>query len=217
MNVLQLSQHLENYNSLAALTSANKREYCARHGYDFHEQVGNYNAMPFDYQRVALMYDIFNNNLLGKHYDAIHWVGCDTWVLNMTKTIEGFLEKYQKDYLIAFTLNHVNNDSVIIRNTPWSKRWLEFLLSVEPQYRNDCWYSQRAVIHNHQKPEWADGVAVLPPNEINAFFMDLHQWPVETEGHAKKGDFLLHLPGLELHQRIAVFQSQRVKDLMVYE
>jgi hypothetical protein len=224
MNCLILTQYLQNYIPLAEITNPNKQEYCARHGYDFHAQVGHYwdFGVPrggewerFDYQRIKLMYDILFNESLGKRYDVVWWNGVDTMILNFTQKIEDYLAAHPQDYLIGYTLNHTNNDSVFVRNTEGAKQWLEFLLKMEPTYRWDCWESQRAVI-NHQKEEpWDKIVGVVPAADINCFFMKLHDWPETTPGQVQKGSWLLHLPGQSFETRRRVFTSQEVKDLMV--
>lgn len=224
MNCLVLTQYLLNYAPLAAITNPNKREYCARHGYDFHPQVGHYHDFGaprtnewerFDYQRIKLMYDILFHESLGKRYDVIWWHGVDTMVLNHTLKIEDYVTAHPQDYLIGYTLNHTNNDSVFVRNTHGAKAWLEFLLAMEPAYRFDEWESQRAVINHQGEERWKDIVGVVPGADINCFFMDLHQWPIDTPGHAVKGSWLLHIPGTSFEVRKSVFQSQRVADLIV--
>ncbi len=224
MNVLILTQHLENYDSLEAVTGANKRAYAERHGYSYFAQRGHYwdfgverqGSERFDYQRIKLIYDVLYGNVLSRDYDVVWWTGCDTIILDQTRKVEAIIEENpNKGYFIAKDCGGFNNDSTIWVKSEWTKRWLEFLLSVEPQYRSHPWESQWAVIQHAETPEWAEGVCIVPQVLLNAYFYDIHKWPETTPGHAQKGSWLLHIPGSPLDLRLQVFQSQRVADLMI--
>lgn len=225
MNVLILTQYLENYLELGNLTGANKREYAARHSYDYHEQIGHYYdfGVPrtanerFDFQRVKLIYDVLFGETLGKRYDVVWWQGCDTFITNMIQTMEAYLEGRQGSVFIAKNCNNsiYNNDSVIFRNSPSAKLWLEFVLSKEPDYRNLAWESQSVYIDFADLEEWKGVVVAVPLEDINSHIWKLHGWPETTMGNWKKGDWLVHLPGLEKNVRIDTFNSPMIQDSIV--
>ena len=226
MNLLIVTHYLENYSQLGELTTKNKGNYADRHGYDLFAQIGNYCDWGFDFQRIKIIYDLLfkdraemreNGRPLGymKIPDVIWWLGCDTMVMNMTKPVTDFLMPENKSLYIHKDVNGINNDSFLIRRTEWSKKWLEFVMSKEPEYKGDCWESQRVFQHYVEKPEWNNQVEILSHPGVNSYFYDEYNWPETTPGHIRKGDLLLHLPGMRLDQRMNIFTSQRVKDLMI--
>ena len=52
-------------------------------------------------------------------------------------------------------------------------------------------------------------------DDQNSYLYTLYARPDTTEGHVKKGDLLLHIPGSSLEDRINIFNSQQIKDLTI--
>lgn len=213
-NLTIVTHHLLNHADLAAITSASKREYAARWGYGFHEQVGDYAPMGFDFQRILIIKDLFDKP---NGPDVIWWLGCDTLVMNHTKPVTDVMGvlPWKKDFFIAADVNFLNNDSFLIRKTDWSRRWLEFILNKEREYSGDPWQSQRVMQHYCDAPEWREQIQLVPPNNFNSYFYDQYDWSPQTAGHFRKGDLILHLPGMNKEQRLAIFQSERVQSEII--
>lgn len=213
MNLLILTHYLLNHQELGAMTSANKKRYADRHGYNFFEQIGNYCEWGFDFQRIQLIYDkLFKSE---SPPDIIWWLGCDTMIMNQTKKVTDFLLPEDKSLYINKDVNGINNDSFLIRRTEWTKKWLEFVMSKQPEYKNDCWESQRVFQHFVETDEWKDGLKILDHPAINSYFYDRYSRSEETPGHFNYGDLLLHLPGMTLQERLDTFRSERVLKLFI--
>lgn len=213
MKIAVITQYLPNHQSLADLTSANKKEYCDRHGYDFIEVKDNYNDRTFDFQRVWIIYDrLF---YIDPQYDVVWWLGCDTMIMNHTIPLTKFMEPADKSIYIHKDINGINNDSVIYRRDEWSKSWLEFSMSKYDEYKGDCWESQRVMHHFMEKEEWVGGVKILDHPGVNSYDYTLYNWPTTTPGHFNKGDFVLHLPGCSLAQRLDYFKSSKTLDNII--
>ncbi len=223
MKILILSQALPNYQELVDITWTNQREYAARHGYTFHSHMGVYCALGYDYQRIQMIYDILFKDRLGQHYDAIWWLGTDAMVVNHTRRIEEFIKEDGKSLRVCLDINGLNNDSFIIHNTEWSRRWLQMTLDSEPQYRDDCWLSQRCWQHKLPQNEpdgtpWRDGIEILPHTDhkgINSYDYREYQWPESTPGHIQRGDIVFHAPGMNLAQRLTKFRSEWLKGYII--
>ncbi len=209
-----VTHHLDNHAELATITSASKRDYAIEWGYGFREQVGNYNELGFDFQRIAIIKDMFDAK---DAPDVIWWLGCDTMIMNHTKPVTDVMGvlPWEKSFWIAKDVNGINNDSFLIRNSEWSRRWLEFILSMERQYGGDCWQSQRVMQHYAETPQWSEGVQLVPPNCFNSYFYDQYDWTYLTPGSFRTGDLVLHLPGMNLQQRLDIFRSPRVQDAII--
>jgi hypothetical protein len=223
MKITLLTQYLENYAALAAITGEERRAYVERwvrrgHNYVNHAMVGEYHGeLPFGFQRIKLIRDLLDG---ADAPDAIFWMGCDTIILNHEKPIELFLgqpyaDRY--DFFITADVHGINSDSFIIRNTPWARKWLDFILHKLGTAAAHCWAEQRVIQLYWQDEKFVSKIMLLPQGMINSYDYALYPpWdPATTAGQVQKGDFLLHLPGLVEKQRIEIFTSQRVRDLMI--
>ena len=212
MKVL-VTHYFPNYQELANITNPNKQKYCDQHGYVFMPYCGDYIALDPGFQRIKILRDLLNIQTV----EYIFWQGVDTMVMNFNKKWDEFIDE-EHDFFITKDNNdaQINADSFIIKNTDWSKKWLEMVLSKESEYSSDCWKEQRCMMHNQDKPEWKDKIKILPQNSINSYFYDLYKWPETSKGHFQKGDYLYHGPGLSLQERLTLFTSPRVQDNIVY-
>lgn len=211
-NLTIVTHYLPNHAELGQLTSVSKREYAERWRYGFHEQIGNYNELGFDFQRIAIIRDLF---LRENAPQVIWWLGCDTMIMNHTKPVTDVMGvlPWEKSFWIAKDVNGINNDSFLIRNTLWSRAWLDFILTKEPEYRGDCWESQR--IMQHYADEQMDHIQFVPPNCFNSYLYESYDWTSMTPGNFRTGDLVLHLPGMNLEQRLTIFRSDRVQSAII--
>jgi len=139
----------------------------------------------------------------------------------MTTKIES-LTDIDHDFFINKYWNGLNAGAFIIRKSDWSEKWLRFIYEGESQYRNDCWAEQRRMQDNENNPLFKDRIKILPFPGINTLMFDLYggnpnegEWK-GREGNFKKGDFLLHLAGMNFGQRVDAVNSQRIKDAIIY-
>ncbi len=209
MKIQIITQCLENYSELSDITNQNKQEYCRKHGYNFLPFIGNYTNGPFGFQRLHLIKDNLSK------YDYIFWQGCDTLIMNFQKRIEGLVDGLDFDFFITKDVHGLNSDSFIIKNSEWSFRFLEFLIGKTDEYANDCWAEQRAMMHNENHPDFKPRILFLPQNSFNSYFYEYYNRGTDTPGQYHRGDFLLHLPGMNIKQRIEIFKSERVQSNII--
>jgi len=214
MSICIFSFHHENYDELAKLVLPNWQEYTTRHGYGLLIHRGSYHNPNWSigFQRIKRLYDamfVEPNN-----YDYFHFIGLDVLFMNMNTRLESFLDQGH-DFFCHEFFHEFNVDSFLIKKSEWSERWLRFIYENEPNYRNDCWYEQRVMIHHKDNPLFKDGIKVLPHPGINGLLFDLYQRPDTTEGQFRRGDAVLHLPGLTLQHRLSLIPSARIQDMIV--
>ncbi len=223
MKIMLLTQYLENYADLAAVTNAERRAYVERWHRRGHDYINNTfvgeldGGLPFGFQRIKLIRNLLDSKIAP---DVIFWQGCDTIILNHEKPIELFLglpyaDRY--DFFITADVHGLNSDSFIVRNTPWVRSWLDFILSKVEWAQHHCW-AEQAVMQRYWQSEGAiHKIMLLPQGMINSYDYSLYPpWdPATTAGQVQKGDFLLHLPGLDKEKRLEIFQSERVRELMI--
>jgi len=220
MKILILSQALANYKELTDITWTNQRAYATRQGYDFFGQMGPYCDLGYDYQRIQLLYDVLFKESLGVRYDAVWWLGTDAMVMNHTKRIEEYMTVTDKSLYVHLDVNGLNNDSFVLRNTEWSRRWLQMTLDKEQEYRSHCWESQKCWQEHLTRNEsngtpWRNEIEILNHPSINSYLYRFYNWPESTPGNFSKGDFVLHLPGMNLDQRLAIFRSGEIKSYLI--
>lgn len=222
MKIRLVTQYLPNYAEVAAITDKAREAYCAHwraagRDYSHCPIVGSrYDNLGLPFQRIKLIRDMLDEPGAP---DLIVWHGCDVVITNPNIPIEAFTEtRHTKDYhfYITYDVHGLNSDSFIVRNTDWSRRWLDFIMSKEPQYRNDCWTEQRVMQNHWQEEAWMYRILTMPQGFFNSYIYSLYKpWPADTPGQFQRGDFCLHLPGLNKEQRLEILTSEWLKQVTV--
>ncbi len=208
-NISILSFYTPDYQDLANITLLNKDDYCVKNEYE-HIKATTPFGNPDNYyafQRIAYLRDLLFNKT--NNTDYVWVLNIHTMIMNFNTRVEQFLDE-QHDFYISKDVNNINAGSFIIKKTDWSKKWLDFILSKESSHKNHCWFEQKIMIDNWQNQEFKDKIKILEHPSINSYFYDLYNHTPSTPGNFNKGDFVLHLPGLNKQQRIDIFTSDRV-------
>jgi hypothetical protein len=193
----------EKYQPLADLTwNQNKQQYCERHGYLGLNWTNDFDkTIPGGFERCRLIKELFEKR---KDIEWVWWTGCDAMITNHTVKIE---DKIISDYdlIIATDCNEINNDSFLIKNTEWSKNWLQEIYDSLPKYRTAMFLEQQAMIDSI--PANKEKIKIVPQRYLNAYKNDLypHQSKYDllgNDGTWQKGDWLIHWPGTSLDLRI---------------
>jgi hypothetical protein len=115
-------------------------------------------------------------------------------------------------------VNGINAGNFIIKNTEWSKSFLDFILSKVGSFEND----QCVIEAIHNDPEWKDKIKILNHPSVNSYPYDLYSpsWgvigdriierPTHEEGDWQPGDFIIHLPGKTLLDRLEILKGVEV-------
>jgi hypothetical protein len=214
MSISLLSFYTPEYQPLANVTLPNKQEYCDKLEYLHLVKTTPYGNKDnyYAFQRIQYLRDLLfasENDL-----EAVLVLNIHTMVMNFNTKIESFLDN-EHDFYICKDVNGINAGTFLIKKSDWSKKWLDFILSKESVHKNHCWFEQKLIQDNWELPEFKDKVKILPHPSINSYFYNIYNWPETTPGHFNKGDFILHLPGLGMEQRINIFKSDAVKDKII--
>lgn len=217
MKVALVTQHVADkgdYSQLAALTLPNRDEWCQRHGYEHIVQQGFYKnpAVYYAFDRLMLVRDLLDRA------DApdIFWVlNVSSLITNISKPLVDVLDD-EHDFWIAKDVHGLNAGSFVVRRSDFCRRWLDFLISMEPRYRNDCWFEQRGMMDWWQHENWTWKIHLVPQRAIQSYDYSLYRpWPPETPGNWRRGDLCLGLPGLDLNQRLAIAREWLPSDRIV--
>jgi hypothetical protein len=212
MTIGVLTSYYANYKSLADLVIPNLQGYCKKNDYVFYNYMLPEGGLHFSFKRMKMLRELLNYGA-----DVILCTDIDILITNYNTKIERFLDS-EHDFYITKDVNGINAGNFIIKNTDWSKSFLDFILSKVDSFEND----QCVIEAIHNDPEWKDKIKILSHPSVNSYPYDLYapSWgaigdriierPTHEEGDWKAGDFLIHLPGMTLDKRIEILKGVEV-------
>jgi hypothetical protein len=204
MNISLLSFYSPAWQPLADIILPNRQKYCEKHDYNCKIRIGPYANPNWYYaiDRLVFLYD----QLLAGDSDVIWILNIHAMIMNASIKIESFLDD-EHDFFICKDIHGINAGSFICKNTEWTRSWLKMIIK-EALIINHCWHEQKVMQDNENDPH----IKILPHPSINSYYYDLYNCPTTNDGQFHKGDFVLHLPGTSLDERIKIFTSERVKN-----
>lgn len=151
------------------------------------------------------------------YYEWILWIDVDALICNFTITLEEILERARqeydidgngKDFIIAQDMNGLNSGVFLLRNTTWSRDFLERAYNVPNQAAME--YEQDALKQLlRENADDLDHVQYIPQRWFNSYpgmILDMYRLTgakrASMEYHG--GDFVLHLPGLSVPDKLKV-------------
>lgn len=197
------SINLPNYQDLADLTDAPKREYCDRYGYEFFVLTENKYSSIMGFNKIAYVLDIF------KQRPDIEWLlfsECDAMVTNLTIRIE---DRIDPDYhfIVPVDRLNINSGNFLARNSEQGRAYLQMIVDSEEQYRDVEWAEQQVIIDTVEK--YSDIVKVVPQRYMNSYeqhvydYCDIRVDILGNSGEWQPGDWIVHWPGTYKPARIA--------------
>lgn len=207
-----LTAYYPNYKQLADIVLPNLQEYCIKHGYGFYDYVLPEVGVHFSFKRMKMLRELMNYNT-----DVILCTDIDILITNYNIKIESFLDS-KHDFFIAKDVNGINAGNFIVRNTEWSRKYIDFILSKQDSFEND----QNVIEAIKDDKEWNSKIKILPHPSINSLMYDEYgerygiigdrriEKPTHEEGNWESKDFLLHLPGMPLERRLEILKGVAV-------
>lgn len=185
---------------LAKITIPNKKEYCAKHGYDFVCKTEGF-TMGLGFEKIKM----FKEAIDTKQYDWIYWCGCDTVITNFGITVESLTDS-NYGLVIATDSHGINSDSMLVKSDEKSITFLDDVLSLYDKYNRpgQCEEEQDAV-KELVNDKYSYFVKYLPQRMMNSYHYDFY---VHMEEYSKRqdrfgnvgewqsGDFIIHFPGI---------------------
>lgn len=192
-----------NYQELADIAIPILEKYCSKHKYNLNilktppNENGTYAYIRIE-QAIKLL----------EEYDCVLMIEGDMLITNTDYKIEDFLEP-NKHFYLTKDINGVNTASFIVLKSEASKELLNICLL--NKYQDEQNFFERLTINI---------VKELPHPSINSIPYeyyapsygkyhykegDVVEKPTHEQGCWKEGDFIMHLPGFTLDQRIKIF------------
>ena len=121
---LQRFVRWRNFDSLLEMTWPNKQAYADKHGYYlFNESDTLDKSRPPSWSKIKAAQRLLNE----EDCDWVFWLDADTVIMNSEKSVQAFLPS-DKDKDLVLTRQKggsYNAGAWLIRNTPWSKKFLQ--------------------------------------------------------------------------------------------
>ena len=207
MSVAILTSYFPNYQSLADVVIPNLKSYAEQHGYLFSSILCKDGGDAYGFQKMKFLQKILENRSI----DLVLCLDLDVAITNKNYKLEDFI-KESGDLFITKDVNGINSGSFIIKNSERGRGLIDRILSYNGREDNE-----QSAIQTHLSKE----VTILPHPSINSYLYELYgapKWgrqngrsgnePTHTEGNWKAGDFLLHLPGITLENRIKIINQK---------
>jgi len=202
------SINLDNYQDLADLTDAPKREYCERYGYQFFVLKEKKYSDCMGFNKIGYVLDLFKQN------PDIEWLlfsECDATITNLTIPMT---DKIDDDYhfIVPVDRLNINSGNFLARNSEQGRAYLEMIMSMEPEYKDKEWAEQQAIIDTIDNS--LDVVKIVEQKYMNSYiqapydYCDIRIDILGNSGEWSSGDWIVHWPGL--HKPLRMDQAQKM-------
>ncbi len=201
----------ESYLPLAKLVLPPLKDYCYKHDYTLFinecppNQKGDYTFIKTQKARELI-----------EEFDLVFVIDCDT-LITSSKKITDFIDD-EHDFYICRDVNGVNAGSFIVKSSEWSMDFLDKINAKKDEYIDEQNVIEKFV---------DEKIKFLPHPSINSIPYEYYApsygylaWekmevapslPTHEQGNWEVGDFLMHLPGLPLTQRLEIIQKTKNK------
>lgn len=196
------SLHDANYSDLAELTDASKREYCERHGYQFHVLSEMKYSTITGFNKIHFALEIFHD-----HPD-IEWLlfsECDAMITNQSVQIE---DRIDNDYhfIVPVDRLNLNSGNFLVRNSEQGRAYLQMIIDSEQAYHDVAWAEQQVIIDTIE--QYQDIVKIVPQKYMNSYEPEIYDYCdarfdiLGNSGAWEPGDWIVHWPGTYKPTRI---------------
>ncbi len=197
------SINTENYQDLADLTDAPKREYCERYGYNFFVLTEQKYSPIMGFNKIHFVLDLF------KQHPEIEWLlfsECDAMITNHTIKIE---DKIDNDYhfIVPVDRLNINSGNFLARNSEKGRAYLQYIIDSEEAYKDVLWAEQQVIIDSIE--QYSDVVKIVPQRYMNSYepqiydYCDVRVDVLGNSGCWEPGDWIVHWPGTYKPARLA--------------
>lgn len=227
MKYVVTTLHTPDWQEFADVTDANKREYCARHGYAFYTKNDKWNTRMHtgtpDIEEMGYEWGFERAYAFKEAFEAhpeCEWVlFSDTDAMITNKTIE--LDRVVDNrfhVILPADINGTNCGNILIKNSEIGRGFVQSMIGAIPAYRHNPMAENQWIQEMAISTYWKKYIKIVPQRILNSYDFTLYQFPKHTgtkdvlgvDGQWQKGDFILHIVGgmafdkLSLKQRINV-------------
>jgi len=206
VKIIVTTMYYPNYAELAKKTvEINLREYCEKHGYDgvVHAVMDDVDSDPY---KMACKACVKNTELILKtlndhpECDYVFHRDCDSIILDMNRKIEAIISEYPPEIELLFGGDKagLSAGQMIVKNTPKVKLYLQEFLDAKANYEHEQDFYQKNL---------RDFIVVTPQHVMNSYDCKSRLESEKDPANYRDGDFLVHLAGLNLEQKMGVVNT----------
>lgn len=205
MNFIVTTFYYPNFKSLADKTTPNHRAYCNKHGYTYNPFVFSEELTGTGYQKLcqagkANAILALRTLQIQSKADYLFTIGCDALFTNMDITLESLVEYYEgMDIVIGTDWDGPNASQLLVKNSKNSRRYFQEIMAY---IANDGEHEQR-YFKDYPRPF----IARAAQKKINSYDHELRLEEFNDKRHWTEGDFILHMAGSTLEQRMSVMDK----------
>jgi hypothetical protein len=206
LNLAIQTIYTSDWQPIADIVLRNFWEYADRHGYKL--VVRRY-APPYPnigFQKLVEILDLFENNKC----DIVWQLDLDSIITNHQIPVERYINDVHEVFITS-GVNGINAGSFLIKNSQWSKGFIEYLLKQQGREGIHC---EQDAIADYMKEYNKNPIKIVPHPSFNSFDYSLYpehqEVRLETEGHWHEGNLLLHLPGIGMDKRQEILKNQKI-------
>lgn len=199
------THYTESYEPLADIVIPNLKIYCDKQNYDL--MITKRKDEKFHFIKVI------DTRILLNICDLVFTIELDAMITNHNIRIESFLDA-EHDVYLCNDINGPNGGVTIAKDTKWAKDWFDFVISKKNVYGDEQNVYEN---NNHEKIKYCQHPAFNSiPYEYYAPSYGYINWeqyeprkekPTHEMGCWEVGDFVCHLPGKTLNERIEIFNQ----------
>ncbi len=210
MRVAILTMWAENYSELAAITIPVMEKYCSKHNYNLIAlKIPQLQDNSYGFEKIRQLKNIIND------YDAILCIDPDALITSHEIKIEDFIKDHHSLY-ISKDINGFNAGVFIVTNTEWTDGLLNYILSLKGEFNNE----QEAIEELYSPDSLIKELTF--PNNLQSIPYEFYAptWgsikgtqkgkPTHDEGCWEPLDFICHVPGLALNERINILRNIKI-------
>lgn len=203
MRVVLQCLYSESWLDIAKVVVPNIVGYARKHDYLWNIQCFKDYPSDFGYEKFRQIKDLFDSG----ETDVVVSLDCDLLITNYNKKIEDFLNE-SHDFYITYGANTYNAGVFILKKSEWAYWFIDYILSKQGKLNMHC--EQDAIIEYIREFGTKD-ICIVPHPSFNSFNYRLYpEWPEvrsREEGCWALGDFILHLPGIGMEQRLNIIKN----------
>lgn len=181
------------YEKQVAAGIENKRLYCEKYGYDFinsNEWLDL--SRPIPWSKIKLLQETLKQN----NYKWVFWTDADALFMNHGVRLEDIIDdKY--DFMITYDMHSFNSGNFLLKNSEWSKQFLEKIYSYTECIHHPWWENQAIVLELQNNEEVQKKTKIFPQRIMNSYARELMS-RISLENsisvNYQPGDFIVHFP-----------------------
>lgn len=176
----------ESYQKAVAPGLLNKQLYSSLHGHDYYLGLKSFDSSRHPtWSKISLLHNVLKN----KNYSWVFWTDADSLIMNKHIKLETMVDN-NYDLIITEDWNGMNAGQFFLKNNDWSLSLLERVYA-RKDLLNHKFSEQQAIVEE----SIGGRVKIVPRSTFNSYGFWIP--PNYTTFDYKKGDFLIHFPGIK--------------------